>query len=203
MPPDVTDPLKSSAIKVLEDCCDALERSGYKYMLSCGTLLGAFREKGFIPHDNDLDVQIIGEVNAKTMNKIFSKMGMILGRKVTYKNAVQQLVYYCPVTKVVFDVCVFRIIDGQAFCYPEEDCAHIHDAKYYNELDSIKLYGRFYPAPRPIEDWLKMHYGPNWSVPSSFKGRWQDECFDLKKLEVPSKFMRLLFSLRELSERSF
>ena len=41
------------ALEVFNKC---MNENGHKYTLAFGTLLGAVREHGFIPHDNDIDL---------------------------------------------------------------------------------------------------------------------------------------------------
>ncbi len=40
---------------------DILERNGLRYLISCGTLLGAYREKDILQHDYDADVLVFQE----------------------------------------------------------------------------------------------------------------------------------------------
>jgi lipopolysaccharide cholinephosphotransferase len=47
---------KTIGLKNLVDTRDILEGAGIPMFLHWGTLLGAVREKDFIPHDNDIDV---------------------------------------------------------------------------------------------------------------------------------------------------
>ena len=45
-----------NGIKVLKAFDECLTSNGFTYTLAFGTMLGAIREQGFIPHDLDIDV---------------------------------------------------------------------------------------------------------------------------------------------------
>lgn len=49
---------RSIMVKILKDVTDFCDQYGLIYFLSSGTLIGAIRHKGFIPWDDDIDIEM-------------------------------------------------------------------------------------------------------------------------------------------------
>ena len=55
---ELLDKIHTSELALLDEADRICEELGLTYFLSCGTLLGAIRHKGFIPWDEDLDIMM-------------------------------------------------------------------------------------------------------------------------------------------------
>mgnify|MGYP000227698517 CR=1 FL=1 len=71
------------AISTLDEC---LTRNGFPYSLATGTLLGAVREKGFIPHDEDIDIFMWIEDYSPRLIDELSKVGIKLDHSYSIEN---------------------------------------------------------------------------------------------------------------------
>ena len=50
--------IQKVALNILKQIASVCEREGFRYTLAYGTLIGAIRHKGFIPWDDDIDIQM-------------------------------------------------------------------------------------------------------------------------------------------------
>ncbi|MCX5679369.1 MAG: LicD family protein [Candidatus Omnitrophica bacterium] len=174
-------PMPEWAPQIMAKCCEALEKNNIRYRLADGTILGLYRQGGFIVHDNDIDVDILDFQNIKLLQASMKRLGMRLGRKAVYEKQVQQLAYYSK-ENVIFDM-IFWYSNGDKICnYSEKGYKRTQPKKYFIDLDNIKYGGRPYPMPSHIEEWLVFRYGEDWQIPKTCKDDWKKECFDLNKI---------------------
>jgi hypothetical protein len=89
----VREPVLDAMARLLEYADRTLTAATIPYWISCGTLLGAVRHRGFIPWDDDIDVQVPHEAAPKllALKEQFRRDGFVLveaagGYKLAYAN---------------------------------------------------------------------------------------------------------------------
>ena len=174
-------------IKVLSDL-------PIKHYVSAGTALGIVRDNGYIPHDTDLDIEIItsykNPVDLGMIHSAMSSNGFRLIRTVfdVDKNNKEQYpkqLAYITSENVVFDLWfVYTDVDeGFAVTYSEygkmktpiDMITNIKSKKYIVEGEELDLI-----LPNQLEDYCEMRYGSDWRIPKTYKGPWQQDAGNLE-----------------------
>jgi len=78
--------LKKARVKILQDVKVIFENNNIEYILDQGTLLGAYRCKGMIPHDHDIDLAIYSK-------ETFDKLSSILQTELPKEYNLKQKTY--------------------------------------------------------------------------------------------------------------
>lgn len=171
--------MPEGAERVLAHACDLLSRLRVKFFVADGTALGIFRNGRLIPHDNDIDVDVIGEINFEDLDREFKKLGMTLGRRVSYQGRLQQIIYYSP-EEIIFDI-VFWYSNGSTVTNRAEfGFVRTQSARFFGEPEYVEFCGVRYPFHAPLREWIVARYGTNWNVPQKQKNDWKIECADIR-----------------------
>lgn len=178
---DFHEPLQKG-ISVLNDL-------GYNYFISAGTALGFIRDKKFIPHDCDIDVEVVTDYDTKIdyegIIKSFNDKGFFVVRTVFDGEFAQQIAFMNK-EAAVFDIWFIYsgIVDNHYVNHTEYGLMKtpkhfVDDAK----VRSVRVDQANYdlPMPTPEEDYCECRYGLDWKTPKESKGPWQDDAGNLEQ----------------------
>ena len=96
--------LQRTLLEILEDIDSVCKRENIQYYLIAGTLLGAVRDKGFIPWDDDLDIAMPRE----DYDRFVENAAQWLGDKYYFQNYISDKKYFIPFSKVRLNGSVFK-----------------------------------------------------------------------------------------------
>jgi hypothetical protein len=197
---DSSNPLPDTAPKVLENCCNALEKAGIKYFLSWGTALGFYRNKDFIKHDTDIDIDIIDKKNYDDIENALKSQDMKLARAVFFKKRVQQLIFVSE-NGVLFDIMFWtkkRNILGRSVLLNFAEPGWLAKLPYHfsQSVSCIEYKNKKYPVYFPIEEYLATVYGKDWIIPKKSKGDWKNDCSVISEL-WSCKISNFIFKIYE------
>ncbi len=145
----------------LELLCNILNKTDIKYGLIFGTLLGAVREKSFIPYDEDSDMFILSEYRDSFLELLFEikASGLELVRiNEGYLSLMKDEEY--------IDIYFFELKKKYLF-YKVRHLLHRHEvaAKYMDNPIPYTFLGINLFVPNHPEIVLKKLYGKTWKIP--------------------------------------
>lgn len=136
-----------------------LDRLGVLHLLSGGTLLGAARERDFIPWDWDVEVSVRSEDVSGRLHEIADALigsgFTLVGRDASPDN----LKLVLDREGAVFELQAYRR-NGDWRTRREYRTAQ----RFFDGATAIELRGRIYPCVGPIDDYLTDRYG-DWRTP--------------------------------------
>ena len=124
--------MRKNGLEMLSMADKAFNSMGVKAFLSFGTLLGAYRDKGFIAYDPDVDLGVLDANLPENMIEVMAKYGFHLHKQ----NFIQ------TTGKVIEDTYIYKGIHLDVFHYFEENndfytlVAQLHETKDWKEANA-------------------------------------------------------------------
>ena len=165
-----------NAAKLLRDVHQVLDGMGKKHFLIDGTLLGYYREGGFIAHDTDMDIGVFFE--EWTPMQIFKLTTELGNRYITLKHQLGDFDKYFEVSYrrdgIKIDLFfyrrqgpwrIFHAFLNAGRNLPEDVITYEYPAELIEEMAEVEFVGEKIMAPKNIGGVLVAKYGPDWHVP--------------------------------------
>jgi len=149
--------------KALKEVKQILESFGITFFLMSGSCLGAIRENGLIPWDDDVDIGSVYGLHGckeESLGEIvtaFRKEGFITKHLHTGPHDFLPFIKYSA--KISWEC--LHVIDGYVEQYPFLNTP----VRFYTELKEIDFLGEKFFVPNPPEEYLRLKYGEEWRVP--------------------------------------
>lgn len=141
-----------------------------KFWLWRGTLLGAIRDKKFVPYEHDMDLAVLAKDWNSHLRKKLEGKGFCCTKKI-YLN--QKVSEFCLIKyQVKTDICL-------QYYYPPDDIyAQLNmikgldrlltPARFFRGDCFVKFLDQKFRVPDSAKELLKWTYGENWTTPSRF-----------------------------------
>lgn len=196
--------MRKNGLEMLSMADRAFSSMGVKAFLSFGTLLGAYRDKGFIAYDPDVDLGVLDANLPENMIEIMAKYGFHLHKQ-----------NHIPSTgKVIEDTYIYKGIHLDVFHYFEENddfytlVAQLHETKDWKEANDTDgfpcekvsvIKTDFHRQPfmgievyMPIKthEWLVDMYSETYMTPIK---NWSEEEHKTRRTKAPERSYRKLY----------
>lgn len=156
----------------LNYAADVLESLGTPFFLIQGTALGAYRDRGFVPTERDVDFGVLIEhmiPAAPDIAKLLVQAGCEIESWGRPFRKIRTLTAKIGEAKI--DIVGFHKWSGKRFAtspvsqFVPVPYSIVHDAELLENYQQIELFGRTFNIPSPIETYLEREYGPDWRTP--------------------------------------
>ena len=171
------------AKNLLNGVVDIFEHNQSQYFLDAGTLLGAVRDKGFIPWDHDIDLGLIytNQEDVEKIVKELKKKFYVRSLKFKKDPAIWNpgkyriiKVYKKSSLSIKDELCLdiflfYKSIleenNQKVYKYGVWDRNAFYPENILRDFKSIRFYNRLYRVPKNPEHFLEFKYGKDWETP--------------------------------------
>ena len=163
-----------AAKMVLIEAKQILNKLGIVFFLRQGTCLGAIRDHGFIPWDDDLDLGSVFGLHGFSEKSVDRVVAAFRENGFFAKVEHHDQYIYVPMIKsaVRVDWTCYRILDDSIFHYPGVRLP----VRLFTNLKEIEFLEEKFNVPNPPEEYLLLKYGEEWV---GERGRGTECCVEL------------------------
>lgn len=175
--------MNKDILKDLEDVRTIFDKYGVKLVIGYGVALGMYRDKDFLPGDDDVDICVVEKLDLKTRKDIgwdlynlgfrpqqiaFNVFGRMEPGEIGYNGDDKTGIIVCERN---FKFTIFFFYEetceqhGQEYvCIPKLGALKLIaiPTKFFDKFIEMKIGGKKYLFPSPIEDYLSFVYFNNW-----------------------------------------
>jgi len=155
---------------VLFEVADILDECGLPFFLICGTALGAHRDKGFAPSDNDIDLGYLIEDmtgNVDSITSGFESAGFGVSHVLQGTTDKRETRAFCVDKNGVHVDLVgwSKNRNDRYIMASSKNRALVHPAKVIENPSPVVMFGRTFMMPSPHETYLRHEYGADFMTP--------------------------------------
>lgn len=168
------------AFKDLQLIKQVFEKYEVPFFLAYGTALGAYRDKDFLPDDDDIDLGVVGKIDLQTRKAIghtlldlgfetqpiaFNVYGKMEVVEQGYNGDTQTGIIVCQrnikITIFFFQEMGCEEHEKEMVCIPKLGALKLiaSPSKFYKQLEIVKFKKEKFLVPSPIKDYLTFTYG--------------------------------------------